>query len=123
MNRLEIIIIIINWKSSCERYYLPTKETKNYNVITDGQIFFYQTVRNDLIIYDSIQKLTTGQGGDYRNACLLDYNYFKNSYKMIAIDSSKQQAPDADPKAVKQMNFTENLAQQATIFFIIEEVN
>ena len=40
---------------------------------------------------------------------------------MIAIDLSKQQALDADPKAIQQINFTENLEQQATIFFIIEE--
>ena len=40
---------------------------------------------------------------------------------MIAIDLSKQQALDANPKAIQQINFTENLAQQATIFFISEE--
>ena len=53
--------------------------------------------------------------------CLLDYNYFKSYYKMIAIDLSKQWALDADPKAIKQINFTGNLPQQATIFFIIKE--
>ena len=35
---------------------------------------------------DVIQKITTGQGDDYTTGCLLDYNYFKNYYKMIAID-------------------------------------
>ena len=40
---------------------------------------------------------------------------------MIAIDLSKQQARNADPKALQQTNFTENLEQQSTIFFIIEE--
>ena len=40
---------------------------------------------------------------------------------MIAIDLSKQQAVDADPKAMQQINFTGNLEQQATMFFIIEE--
>ena len=54
--------------------------------------------------------------------CLLDYNYYKKYYKMIAIDLSKQQALDADPKAIQQISFTGNLAQQATIFSIIEEV-
>ena len=37
------------------------------------------------------------------------YNYFKNYYKMIAIDLSKRQALDADPKAIQQINFTENI--------------
>ena len=40
---------------------------------------------------------------------------------MIAIDLSKQQALDTDPKATQQINFTENLEKQATMFFIIEE--
>ena len=54
---------------------------------------------------------------------MLDYDYFKKYFKMIAIDSSKKQALDADPKAIQQINFTENLKQQATIFFVIEEAN
>ena len=54
---------------------------------------------------------------------MLDYNYFKNYYKIIAIDLSKQEALDADPKEIHQINFSENLAQEAdtTMFFIIEE--
>ena len=32
---------------------------------------------------------------------LLDYNYFTNYYKVIAIDLSKQQELDADPKAIQ----------------------
>ena len=55
------------------------------------------------------QKIATGQRDDYKTGCLLDYNYFKNHYKMTAIDLSKQQALDADPKAIQQINFTGNL--------------
>ena len=40
---------------------------------------------------------------------------------MIAIDLSKQQALDADPKAIQQIYFTGNLENQSTTFFIIEE--
>ena len=40
---------------------------------------------------------------------------------MTAIDLSKQQAPDANPKAIQNINFTGNLTQQATIFFIIDD--
>ena len=55
--------------------------------------------------------------------CLLDYSYFKDHYKMIAIDLSKQQALDADPRAIQQINFTANLDRDGntTMFFIIEE--
>ena len=55
------------------------------------------------------------------NRQLVDYNYFKEHYKMITIDLSKQQEPDSDPKAIQQIDFTGNLEQQATIFFIIKE--
>ena len=87
----------------------------------DRQNFFDQTIRNNLITYDNIRKIATGQGDDYTTGCLLDYNYFKNYHKMIAIDLSKQQALDADPKTMQQINFTGNLEEQLTIFFIIEE--
>ena len=50
--------------------------------------------------YDNIRKIATGQGDEYTSGCLLDYNYFKNCYKMIAIDLSKQQALNADRKAI-----------------------
>ena len=54
---------------------------------------------------------------------MLDYNYFKSYYNMVATDLSKQQALDSDPKAVEQINFTTNLDQagQAAMYFIIEE--
>ena len=70
-----------------------------------------------------ILKKLTGKGDDYTTGYLLDYIYFKNYYKMIAIDLSKQQALDADPKAVQQINFTANLdrAENTRIYFILEE--
>ena len=55
---------------------------------------------------------------------MLDYNYFRyyiKYYKTLAIDLSKQEALDADPKATERISFTRNLQQQATIFFIIDE--
>ena len=88
--------------------------------MTDGHKFFDQPVRNNLITQDNIRKISTERGDNYATGCLMDYNYFKSYYKMIAIDLSKQQALDADPRAMQQINFTENLEQKATIFFIIE---
>ena len=73
----------------------------------DGQNFFDQPVTNDLITYDNIQKIATGQEDDYTTGSLLDYNCFKKYYKMIAIDLSKQQTVEADPKAIQQIYFTE----------------
>ena len=55
--------------------------------------------------------------------CLLDYIYFKNYYKMIAADWSKQQALDADPKPIQQINFAASLdrAGNTRFYFIFEE--
>ena len=66
----------------------------------DGRNFFDQPVRNNVRTYDSIQKFVTAQGDDYTTGCFLECNYFKNYYKMITIDFSKQQALDADPTAI-----------------------
>ena len=54
---------------------------------------------------------------------MLDYSYFKNHYKLIEIDLSKQQALDSDPRAIQQINFTANLDRtgNTSMFFIIEK--
>ena len=81
----------------------------------DGRNFFDQPVKSNFMTDDNIRKITTG--------CLLDYNYFNNYYKMIAIDISEQQGLDADPKAIQQINFTANLDWDGdtAMFFMIEE--
>ena len=79
----------------------------------DEQNFFDQLVRNNLRTYESIRKIETGQRDDYATGCLLDYDYFKDYYKMIAIDLRKQQALNADWQAIQQINFTGTLAQTA----------
>ena len=68
--------------------------------MNDGKSFFDQPVKNDKVTYENIRKVATGQRDDYTTGCLLGYNYFKKYYKMIAVDLSKQQALDADPKAI-----------------------
>ena len=68
--------------------------------MSDGRNFFDQPVDNDIKTYESIWKITTGQGDDYTIGCLLEYSYFKKHYKMIATDLSKEQALDTDPKAI-----------------------
>ena len=93
-----------------------------YYVVIDGKNFFDQPLKNDLKTYN-ITKTATDQGDDYTTECLLDSPYFKKYYKLIAIDSGKQEKLDAELKAIQQINFTGNLsiAEGATMFFIIEE--
>ena len=83
----------------------------------DRQNVFDQPVKRDLRTYDSMQKVTTGQGDDYTTGCLLDCLYFKEYYKLIATDSGKQQGHDTDPKAIQQINFTGDLNSDGNTLF------
>ena len=84
---------------------------------------FDQPINSMSKTYKNIRKIATGKGDGYTTGCLLDHPYFKENYKMIVIDLSRQNELDADPRAIQQINFTANLdrAGNTTIFFIIEE--
>ena len=98
-----------NDRASHLNYYLTKVEIKDYNVKIGGRNFFNKPINNDAKTYENIRNISTGQGGNYTTGCLLDYPYFKENYKIIAIDLSKQQALHTDPKAIHQINFTANL--------------
>ena len=108
---------------STKRYYIPNVEIKDYNIVIDGKNIFDQPVKKDKVTYENIRKIVIGQGDDYATGCLLDYSYFKKYYKLIAIGLSKEQALDADPRAIQQISFTANLdgAGNTRIYFILEE--
>ena len=72
----------------------------------DRKKHFDQPVNNDKVTYKNIREIATSPGDDYATGCQLNYIYFNKYYKMIAVDLSKQQALDADPKATQQINFT-----------------
>ena len=60
-----------------------------------GKNFFDQPVKNNKVTYENIRKIATGQGDDYTTGCLLDYIYFKNYYKMIAVEKRFKQTTRA----------------------------
>ena len=97
-----------NGRTSHSTYYLPKVEIKDYNVMIDGRNFFDKPRNRMNKTYENIRKIATGIGDDYTIGFLLDYPYFKESYKMIAIDLSRQNELDADPRAIQQINFTAN---------------
>ena len=113
-----------NHRTIHDRYYLPNVEIKDYNTLINGENFFDQPIKNNKVTYENIRKIARGQGDDYTTGCLLDYPYFTDTYKMIAVALSKQQALDADPRAIQQINFTANLdrARNTRVYFILEEV-
>ena len=74
-------------------------------MLIDGRNFYDQPI-NDLIKqYDEVRKVSTGHGNDYTTGPLLDYAYFKDNYRLIAVDLSKQKALDADLRAIQQVVF------------------
>ena len=89
----------------------------------NGENFFDQPIKNNKVTCKNIRKNVTGRGDGYATGCLLDYPYFKDIYKMIPIDLSKQQALDAVPRASGQINFTADLdrAGNTRIYFLLEE--
>ena len=79
-----------------------------YNVLIDGRNFYDQPINDQIKKYDEIRKITTGKGDDYTTGCLLDYQYFKDHYQLIAVNLSKQEELDADPRAIQQIEFMES---------------
>ena len=110
-------------RTSNKRYYLPNVERKDYNVLIDRKNFFEQPTKNNRVTYENFRKIATAQGDDYATGCLLDYFYFKDYSKLIAIDLSKQQALNVDPRAIPQIYFTASLDREGNtrIYFILEE--
>ena len=78
----------------------------------DGKKFFDQPIDSTAKTNENIRKIATGHGNDYTTGCLLDSAYFKENYKMIAIDVSRQQELDVEPRAIQQINFTANLDRE-----------
>ena len=77
-------------RTSSKGYYLPNLEIKNCNVMINGENFFDQPIEDNKVTYENVRKIATGLGDGYITGCLLDYSYFKDSYKMIAIDLSNR---------------------------------
>ena len=78
---------------------------------------------NQLMIkskYDKIRKIATGKGDDYTPGCLLDYQYFKDHYQLIAVDLSKQKELDADPRATQKIEFYGKLETNSQVCTILE---
>ena len=100
------------------KYYLPRINLNNYNVIIDGKIFYDNPIESDIEKYKELKKVMIGKGEDYTTGSLLDYNY---SYKLVAVDLSKQTVLDADPRAIQQIEFKYMLGTNSTIYWVLEK--
>ena len=91
-------------RNSQTKYFLPRVNITICNILIDGRN--YDQPISDLVKqYDEIRKSATGQGEDYTTGCLLDYQFFKGHYNLIAVDLSKQKESDADSRAIQQIKF------------------
>ena len=111
-------------RDSFSHYYLPNVEIKDFNVLIDGKSFFDLPVKNEEETYERIIDMSNkiidmSNNNDYATGNLLNFVYFKENYKLIAIDLSKQ----TKLKDPQQINFIGKLDKNngATMFFIIEK--
>ena len=108
-----------NDRTSFSKYYVPKVEIKGFNVLIDGKPFFEIPVKNKEEAYEQIIEMS--KNNDYTTGNLLDCEYFKNHYQLIAIDLSKQTELE-NPDLKHQINFIGKLEENhATMFFIIEK--
>ena len=68
-----------------------------------------------------IRKIEPGQSDDYATGCLIDYQYFKYHYQLIAVDVNKQKELDADPRAIQQIEFYGTLKTTSEVCTILEK--
>ena len=104
-------------RDSFSHYYLPNVEIKDFTVLIDGKSFFDLPVKNKEV-YEKIIEMS--RNNDYTTGNLLNFVYFKENYRLIAIDLCKQ----TKLKDPQQINFNGKLENQdggATMFFIIEK--
>ena len=107
-------------RTSFSKYYVPKNEIKDFNVLIDGKPFLEIPVKNKEEAYEAIIEMS--KNNDYTTGNLMDYEYFKDHYKLIAKDLSKQTELE-NPDLKQQINFIGTLErnEDATVFFIIEK--
>ena len=102
---------------SYSNYYVPKIEINGFNVLVDGKSFFDLPVKNKEEAYQKIIEISSNN--DYTTGNLLDFIYFQENYRIIAIDLSKQ-TELKDPQHICFIGKLDE-ANGATIFFIIEK--
>ena len=102
-------------RTSFSKYYVPKVEIKDFNALIDAKQFFEISVKNKEEAYEQINEMS--KNNDYATGNLLDYEYFKDHYQLIAIDLRIRNF-----YLKQQINFIGRLEENnATMFFIIEQ--
>ena len=120
VNRLLVLAYqTANDRQSYSQFYLPNLMVKDFNVIIDKLAFFDLPIKFEEEAYEKI--IDISRNNEYTTGNLLDYDYFKKYYKLIAIDLSKQQVLQENEDLVQQINFIEKVEEAANVFIIIEK--
>ena len=82
------------------------------------KIFFDFSGKNEQDVYEKIIEMN--KNNDYTTANLLDFTYFRNNYRFIATDLSKQ-IKLQDPQQINFIGKLEGQHDRATMFFITEK--
>ena len=106
-------------RQSFSQFYLPRVMVKDFNAIIDKLAFFDLPVKTEEEAYEKI--IDIRRNNEYTTGNLLDYDYFKKHYKLIAIDLSKQQVLPENEDLIQQINFIRRLTEAANVFIIIEK--
>ena len=114
VNRLFVLAYQnVDVRQSYDEFSLPKVMVKDYNVIIDKLAFFNLPIKTEEEAYEKI--IDISRNNEFTIGNLLDYDYFKKYYKLIAIDLSKQ------INLFQQINFIGRLTEAANVFIIIKK--
>ena len=106
-------------RQSFSQFSLPKVMVKDFNVVIDKLAFFDLPIKTEEEAYEKI--IDISRNNEHTTGNLLDYDYFEKYYKLIAIDSSKQQVLQENEDLIQQINFIRRLTEAANVFIIIEK--
>ena len=101
-------------RQSFSQFYLPNVMVKDYNVIIDKLAFFDLPIKTEEEAYEKI--IDISRNNEYTTGNLLDYDYFKKYYKLIAIDLIKQQVLQENEDLIQQINFIGKIRRSSQCF-------
>ena len=120
VNRLFVLAYLTaNDRQLFSQFYLPKVMAKDFNVVIDKLAFFDLPIKTEEEAYKKI--IDISRNNEYTTGNLLDYDYFKKYYKLIAIDLSKQQVLQENKDLIQQINFIGRLTEAANVFIIIQK--
>ena len=120
INRLFVLAYqTANDRQSYSQFYLPRVMVQDFNVIIDKLAFFDLPIKTEKETYEKV--IDISRNNEYTTGNLLDYDYFKKYYKLIATDLNKQQVLQENEDLIQQINFIGKLEEAANVFIIIEK--